>query len=151
MNMTKKTIEDRLIRSMRQAVEIARGTAAPDREYDLPLTAKNAKVPAAPSYTKHEVIAIRKKLKLSQAVFAQALNVSPGTVRSWEQGAKPPQGPSRRLLEIASRSPAAILQHVVFASSADAILAANRSPRTRAGADRRSGTDRRHSVTAPKR
>lgn len=109
----KGSIEERLIRSMEQAVKIAEGTMAPSREYDLPLTAKHVSVPPAPEYDAGSVIAIRNSLKLSQAVFAQALNVSAGTVRSWEQGEKPPQGPSRRLLEIAAKSPETILGSIV--------------------------------------
>lgn len=113
MAKNKVSIEERLIRSLGQAVAIAKEELAPARAYDLPLTAREAIVPAAPAYDSTDVIAIRSKLKLSQALFAQALNVSPGTVRSWEQGDKPPQGPSRRLLEIAARSPETLLVSVV--------------------------------------
>ena len=109
----KKTIEERLIRSMRQAVDIAKGTSKASRAYQLPLTAKDAEIPPAPAFSASQVVAIRTRLKLSQSLFAQALNVSAGTVRSWEQGEKPPQGPSRRLLEIVARSPEVILSTIV--------------------------------------
>ncbi len=39
--------------------------------------------PASP----RRVLSLRKKLKMSQAVFAATLNVSPKLVQSWEQGA----------------------------------------------------------------
>lgn len=56
----KGSIEKRLIRSMSQAVEIAEGTTAPSREYDLPLmTAKRVSVPPAPEYDAKSVIAIQ--------------------------------------------------------------------------------------------
>jgi len=110
----KGSIEERLIRSMKQAVEIARGTTPPARSYDLPLTTKDAKVPPAPDYVAAKIAAIRKRLGLSQTLFAQALNVSPGTVRSWEQGEKPPQGPSLRLLEIADHAPQALLGRIII-------------------------------------
>jgi DNA-binding transcriptional regulator YiaG len=110
----KGSIEERLIRSMGQAVEIAEGTTAPSRDYDVPLlTATRVSVPPAPEYDAKSVIAIRNSLNLSQTVFAQALNVSAGTVRSWEQGEKPPQGPSRRLLQIAAESPESLLDAIV--------------------------------------
>lgn len=70
-------------------------------------------MPLAAKYDSGSVIAIRNSLKLSQAVFAQALNVSAGTVHGWEQGDKPPQGPSRRLLEIAAKSPETLLGAIV--------------------------------------
>jgi DNA-binding transcriptional regulator YiaG len=40
------------------------------------------------------------------------LNVSPATVRAWEQGVRVPDGPSLRLLEIAERQPAVLLAQV---------------------------------------
>jgi DNA-binding transcriptional regulator YiaG len=52
---------------------------------------------------------LRKRLNVSQQEFAAILNVSVGTVRSWEQGVRTPDGASRRLLEIAEREPEALL------------------------------------------
>lgn len=46
--MKKVSVEERLIRSMDQAVEIAEGTTAPSREYVLPLTAKRVPGPPVP-------------------------------------------------------------------------------------------------------
>ncbi len=53
---------------------------------------------------------VRERLGLSQPVFARALNVSLGTVRGWEQGARRPDGPTQRLLEVAERHPEAVLE-----------------------------------------
>jgi putative transcriptional regulator len=152
MTKSKGTIEERLIRSMNQAVEIAHGTLAPSRTYDLPLTVREAKVPAAPAYNSRQIIAIRSNLHLSQALFAQALNVSPGTVRSWEQGAKPPQGPSRRLLEIAARSPETILNTLMRnqSSSPDEVSVVHQ-PRKQSSANRQAITSRRKPDSAARR
>lgn len=142
----KGSIEERLIRSMSQAVDIAKGAAAPSREYDLPLmTAKRVSVPPAPEYDARSVIAIRNSLNLSQTVFAQALNVSPGTVRSWEQGEKPPQGPSRRLLQIAAKSPEILLDAIVVREAGEAKPGERkrRGDRPLESADRRAGNGRR--------
>ncbi|HET7550586.1 MAG TPA: helix-turn-helix domain-containing protein [Gemmatimonadaceae bacterium] len=142
----KGSIEERLIRSMSQAVDIAEGTTAPSREYDLPLmTAKRVSVPPAPVYDAKSVIAIRNNLNLSQTVFAQALNVSPGTVRSWEQGEKPPQGPSRRLLQIAAKSPETLLGAIVIREPGEpkAEEPKRRGDRSMKSADRRTGNGRR--------
>lgn len=147
MTKTKGSIEDRLIRSMEQAVQIAKGKATPAQTYNLPLTVKEATVPEAPAYNSEQVIEIRNRLRLSQALFARALNVSTGTVRSWEQGEKPPQGPSRRLLEIAARSPETILSNVIVTRpDAPRNVSSNRVHALRSGTDRRSGSDRRGTV-----
>jgi DNA-binding transcriptional regulator YiaG len=43
---------------------------------------------------------IRLKSKTSQGVFAAYLNTSKSTVQKWEQGAKRPNGPSLKLLNL---------------------------------------------------
>ncbi len=133
-----ETFGEKIIHSLQQAVLIHQGKMEPARSYYLPYTGKQVRVEPAPSYTAREVVAIRKRLELSQSVFAQALNVSLGTVRSWEQGDKPPQGPSRRLLEIATRAPEVILAGIV---ARDVITvganAVKESPRTYRSTSRR--------------
>jgi putative transcriptional regulator len=48
---------------------------------------------------------IRSRTRLSQTVFAQALNVSASTVRQWEQGKRSPSGSTKVLLELLQREP----------------------------------------------
>ena len=48
---------------------------------------------------------VRHRLNLSQREFADLLNVSLSTVRSWEQGTRTPDGASLKLLDIAGRAP----------------------------------------------
>ncbi len=55
--------------------------------------------------TADEIKAIRKKLKLSQSVFAKLLNVSLSSVRQWEQGLRTPSGSTMVLLELLQREP----------------------------------------------
>lgn len=43
---------------------------------------------------------LRLRSRLSQVVFAAALNTSPSTVRQWEQGLKQPSGTSLKLLNL---------------------------------------------------
>lgn len=52
---------------------------------------------------------IRRRLDASQREFAEMLNVSLGTVRSWEQGLRTPDGAARRLLDIAEHQPDVLL------------------------------------------
>ena len=116
--MTKKSIEERLIASAKEAVAIKRGELAAARAYDLPLTARNASAERAPSYTKEMIAAIRNALGWSQAVFADVLNVSLGTIRSWEQGLRAPDGAAMRLLQVAEQNPAALTRYVRGTSAA---------------------------------
>lgn len=48
---------------------------------------------------------IRKKMNVSQGVFARMLNVSIGSVKSWEQGLRQPKGPSLKLLHLITKHP----------------------------------------------
>ena len=56
-----------------------------------------------------EVRAIRRKLKLSQGVFARLLNVPVVTEASWEVGRRNPSGAALRLLQIARKEPEVLL------------------------------------------
>jgi putative transcriptional regulator len=59
-----------------------------------------------PDVNVHE---LRHKLGLSQADFAAAFGVSPGTIRGWEQGRRRPKGPARVLLVVIDRAPKATM------------------------------------------
>ena len=55
--------------------------------------------------TNAQIKEIRERLKLSQTVFAKLLNVSPSSIRQWEQGKRQPTGSTRVLLDLLQRSP----------------------------------------------
>ncbi len=55
--------------------------------------------------TTRQIKEIRDTLNLSQAVFAKLLNVSPSSIRQWEQGKRKPTGATRVLLDLLKRSP----------------------------------------------
>ena len=57
----------------------------------------------------HQVRAIRRKLNVSQKVFAQLLNVPVVTEASWEVGRRNPSGAALRLLQIAKKEPRVLL------------------------------------------
>ena len=95
----------KLIESLEQAIAYQRGEYEPPRVRRLPLSARQTAVAKPPRYDAARIQAIRERLALSQRLFAEALNVSPATVRAWEQGARVPEGPTRRLLEIAEEAP----------------------------------------------
>jgi putative transcriptional regulator len=58
-----------------------------------------------PPASRAMVIALRKKLKMSQSVFAAALNVSTKLVQSWEQGVRKPDRGELRLIELLIKQP----------------------------------------------
>jgi putative transcriptional regulator len=92
---------------MAEAVAIAEGRLAPARCHRR--TVREATVAPPPRYGSARVRRLRERLALSQPLFARTLNVSVATVRGWEQGARVPDGPSRRLLELVERHPETVL------------------------------------------
>ena len=55
--------------------------------------------------TTYQIKAIREQMNLSQTVFARLLNVSPSSIRQWEQGKRKPTGSTKVLLELLEKSP----------------------------------------------
>ncbi len=107
----KGEIERSLLRGMQEAVAVARGEAKPTRVYTVGrLKASEQSIAKPPAYTKDRIVAIRKRMGVSQPIFADVLNVSTPTVRGWEQGIREPEGSSLRLLEFAERQPTLLLE-----------------------------------------
>ena len=48
---------------------------------------------------------IREQMNISQTVFAKLLNVSPSSIRQWEQGKREPTGATKVLLELLKKTP----------------------------------------------
>lgn len=70
------------------------------------ITIKNIEqlcLPDVQEYSPAQIVSLRKKFKLSQAALASIFNISPSTVRKWEQGQKKPAGASRKLLDLMER------------------------------------------------
>jgi putative transcriptional regulator len=104
-------LEGALLRGMQEAVAVARGEVKPTRVYTVGrLKASEQSIAKPPAYTKDRIVSIRKRMGVSQPIFADVLNVSTPTVRGWEQGVREPEGPSLRLLEFAERQPALLLE-----------------------------------------
>jgi hypothetical protein len=56
-----------------------------------------------PTYDSEQILSLRARYQLSQAVLASLLNTSLSTVRQWELGDKHPSGPSQKLLNLLER------------------------------------------------
>ena len=66
-------------------------------------------LPPVEHYSAAEIKGIRTRVKASQGVFAAYLNTSKSTVQKWEQGAKKPNGPSLKLLNLVAQKGLAVL------------------------------------------
>jgi putative transcriptional regulator len=56
-----------------------------------------------------EIKAIRERERVSQAVFANYLNVTSSLVSKWERGEKRPSGPSLKLLSLVEKKGLAVV------------------------------------------
>ena len=90
-----KKLFKRLVESMGQMDEIARGVRAPSREFYVDA---------------EKVKEIRAMTGLSQPQFAKLLHVDVGTLRNWEQGRREPTGPAKALLRAIKTDPKAVLK-----------------------------------------
>lgn len=99
-----------IIEALQEAIDFKAGkkTGATART----VTARRAKATPAPKYRGEQIARLRQKMRLSQPVFADALNVSPASVKSWEQGLNEPSGAALRLLQIAERHPEVLLERL---------------------------------------
>lgn len=85
----------RLIESAKEMVSHARG--------ELELEEYEVRVPP-----QVDVIAIRKRMRLSQTEFARRFGFSPRAVQDWEQGRRKPESAARAYLLVIAREPKAV-------------------------------------------
>jgi putative transcriptional regulator len=72
------------------------------------LTVRDVDLEPPAAMSAKEVTAVRARLRVSQAAFAQILNVSPRTVQAWERSARAPSDAALKLLDIARKHPEAL-------------------------------------------
>jgi putative transcriptional regulator len=101
-------VEKGIIQGLRDALAFERGKRPATVRSPVRLGAGTLVVEAR-GYKGKQVKRIRGNLKLSQPVFAQLLNVSPETIKAWEQGKRVPDGAALRLLEVAEDHPEVLL------------------------------------------
>jgi DNA-binding transcriptional regulator YiaG len=85
----------RIVAAFEEAIEEMRSGAPLERQ--LTVRTYNAEF-VCPAYGPDDVRRVRNLLGMSQVVFARFLGVEPNTVRSWEQGARPPSAIARRFM-----------------------------------------------------
>ena len=106
MTMKKKPLEiefdgDELVAAVQDTVKLYRA----GRLGELRSRERKPLKPLKPA----QIRAIRKKWGVSQAIFADILNVPKKTYISWESGYKNPSGAALKLLMIAKEKPEALL------------------------------------------
>ncbi|MDB5172452.1 MAG: higA-2 [Phycisphaerales bacterium] len=97
------------------------------------LTVRDVQVSAPGEYDAKAVRALRKKLGVSQRVFAQLVGVSDELAQGWEQGVRTPHPVARRLLDRIAADPEGYLRDLIHrhpAAQPDATAKA-RAPRER--------------------
>jgi putative transcriptional regulator len=99
-----------IIEGLQEAIAYERGEVTGLRVTSVEVTARKVHLELPPWYAPFLIREIRHKLSVSQAVFAQMLGVSASSVRAWEQGKREPEGPVRRLLQIAEAHPEVLLE-----------------------------------------
>lgn len=111
--MSKRNLGNEIIEAFEQIRDIEGGKpSGVVRIRRVSRTARESTIAAAPAYSYLRISKLRARLKLSQPLFAQALNVSAETVRAWEQGKRCPDGAALRLLQVTEKSPAVLLSMV---------------------------------------
>lgn len=81
------------------------GAFAKAREGKMTLRTHKVVVKPAPKVTSKDVAKLRKKLHLSQAVFATRLRINEDTVKNWEQGRSVPNTQAALLLSLVDKYP----------------------------------------------
>ena len=79
-----------LLKSVKEADKILKGKRKASRVFEL----------SAP-----DIVEIRKKLKVSQEVFASMIGVSVDSLQNWEQERRRPPGPALALLTMFKNNP----------------------------------------------
>ncbi len=101
-------VEKGILKGLGEAVAFERGRGRATVRTHLHLESGTVVI-AARGYKAEQIRRIRSHLKVSQPVFARLLNVSPETIKAWEQGKRVPDGAAVRLLEVAEDHPEVLL------------------------------------------
>lgn len=95
--------EKRMFEGLRDALK----EGVEDLRRNRKLTVRDVVLPDPPrSMSPGQITRLRRrKLAVSQAVFARLMNTAPQTVHAWEQGRNKPSGSALRLLRLVDESP----------------------------------------------
>ena len=91
----RRSVGQEIITSLKEAVAWAGGE-------NIPVRVTTVRVPTT------DVLALRRRLGLSQSEFATRFGFQAATLKNWEQGRTQPDGPARVLLAVIARHPKAV-------------------------------------------
>ncbi|PYC20248.1 transcriptional regulator [Aquipseudomonas alcaligenes] len=78
---------------------------AAHRQGKITLRTTEVEEKPAPEVSAEEIVALRKKLRMSQAVFARRIRTSTGTLRNWEQKKSKPNTQAALLIKLVEQYP----------------------------------------------
>jgi DNA-binding transcriptional regulator YiaG len=85
----------KIVSAFHEAIEVMRSGGTVEKQ----ISVRTYKAEfACRAYGADDVHRVRRLLGMSQVVFARFLGVDPNTVRSWEQGSRPPSPIARRFM-----------------------------------------------------
>ena len=103
------SLGEEIISGLEEALAYEHGEVTDVKVTRATLASQRAEVAPDPVYRANCIASQRERLRLSQPIFAAALNVSPETVKKWEQGTRERDGAALRLLELAEMHPGWII------------------------------------------
>jgi DNA-binding transcriptional regulator YiaG len=95
-----------IIAALTDLVEILEAGIPLEKKY----TVHTIEIPEPGAYGPKEIKALRHRLKLSQALFAQLIGASTILVQKWEGGDRRPDGMARRLMDDINADPQRFLK-----------------------------------------
>jgi len=96
----KNSIKKAIAESVQDMINAGLGTSFTERK----LHELGIKIPAI-TINPGKIKEIRQKTHVSQSIFAKVLNVSPSSIRQWEQGKRKPTGSTKVLLDVLDKEP----------------------------------------------
>lgn len=107
-----RSLGEEIIKGMREAIAFEHGKLPDVKVTRRELPESTPVGRGRPGFDGARIARLRDHLQLSQPVFAEALNVSPETVKKWEQDTREPDGAAVRLLELAEDHPEWLLDRL---------------------------------------
>ncbi|MHB0763182.1 helix-turn-helix domain-containing protein [Stutzerimonas sp. NM35] len=81
------------------------GEMAAQREGKITLRQYTVDAKPAPEVSPEEIVGLRKRLRMSQEVFARRIRTSPATLRNWEQDKAKPNAQAALLIKLVEEYP----------------------------------------------
>jgi putative transcriptional regulator len=94
----KKEIAKNILDGLNEVLEIEQGKKIAKRNREVV-------IPNLPVYSGQEVKRVRKKLNVTQKIFALVFGVNPKTVEAWEGNRNVPEGPAQRIFYMIDKNP----------------------------------------------